>query len=117
MADDAITAEDDASGPPQEPKKSRLTRYIVIGIVAAVIAALVVPEQAARLHVGGEIFLRLLKMVVTAAHDIVSAALASGRRLIILNSIEINGLQETSDLVRLIKEKICTLAVSGSVFS
>lgn len=50
----------------QEPagKKSHLTSYIVTSIIAAIAVALVFPHFAMSLHVGGEVFLRLLKMMV-----------------------------------------------------
>ncbi len=48
---------------PQEPK-SRLTLYICSAIVLAILLALLLPDFAARFEVGGEIFLRLLKMMV-----------------------------------------------------
>jgi len=44
--------------------KSRLTLYICIAIVLAVLAALFFPSFSAKFEVGGEIFLRLLKMMV-----------------------------------------------------
>lgn len=47
-----------------EAKKSHLTLYICIGLVAALVMAFTFPHFSAKLHVGGEIFLRLLKMMV-----------------------------------------------------
>jgi len=47
-----------------EKKKSHLTLWICGAIVVAVVVALIVPQLAMKLHVGGEIFLRLLKMMV-----------------------------------------------------
>ena len=41
-----------------------LTIFICIAIVAAILVALFLPELAMSTHVGGELFLRLLKMVV-----------------------------------------------------
>lgn len=41
-----------------------LTLYIFIAIVLAIVSALFVPKFAMSLHAGGEIFLRLLKMMV-----------------------------------------------------
>ena len=58
-----------------EAKKSRLTLYICIGIVAAVGIALLFPRFAMKLHVGGEVFLRLLKMMVV---PLVMASVMSG---------------------------------------
>jgi hypothetical protein len=46
-----------------EERKSRLTLYIFAAIVLAVLAALLLPHRAMKLEVGGEIFLRLLKMM------------------------------------------------------
>ncbi|MHC5109708.1 MAG: dicarboxylate/amino acid:cation symporter [Planctomycetota bacterium] len=45
-------------------KKSNLTLWIIVAIVTATVFALIMPHGAARLHIGGEIFLRLLKMMV-----------------------------------------------------
>jgi Na+/H+-dicarboxylate symporter len=45
-------------------EKNRLTLYIGVSIVAAVVIALVSPHFAMKLHVGGEVFLNLLKMMV-----------------------------------------------------
>jgi Na+/H+-dicarboxylate symporter len=56
-------------------KKSHLTLYICGAIVAAVVVALVMPNLAMKFHVGGEIFLRLLKMMVV---PLVMASVMSG---------------------------------------
>lgn len=48
----------------KKPNHGRLTLWICISIVAAIAAALLVPHLAMKLHLGGEIFLRLLKMIV-----------------------------------------------------
>jgi len=53
----------DASGTSTAQHKN-LTLYIFIGIVAAIGLALIAPTTAMRLEVGGEIFLRLLMMMV-----------------------------------------------------
>mgnify|MGYP000167942896 CR=1 FL=1 len=45
-------------------KKSHLTLYICIAIVAAIGLALGAPHFAMKFHIGGEIFLRILKMMV-----------------------------------------------------
>jgi Na+/H+-dicarboxylate symporter len=58
-----------------EDKKSHLTLYICGAIVAAVVVALVMPNLAMKFHVGGEIFLRLLKMMVV---PLVMASVMSG---------------------------------------
>ena len=59
---------DTPSAPPnaQVPKrkKSRLTLYIGIAIVAAVGLAVTAPQVAVQFELGGEIFLRLLLMMV-----------------------------------------------------
>lgn len=54
---------------------SRLTFYIVAAIVAAIILALLFPKIAVGLDVGGEVFLRLLQMVVV---PLVMASVMSG---------------------------------------
>jgi Na+/H+-dicarboxylate symporter len=59
----------------EKKKKSHLTLYIVGAIVAAVIVALAFPHFAESLGVGGEIFLRLLKMMVV---PLVVASVMSG---------------------------------------
>ncbi len=46
------------------PAKSHLTLYICAAIVLAIFVALIFPRFAMKFHVGGEIFLRLLKMMV-----------------------------------------------------
>ena len=43
---------------------SRLTLYICIAIVSAIVLAIVAPHFAASLEIGGELFLRTLKMIV-----------------------------------------------------
>lgn len=53
-----------AAKKPKDAKKSHLTLYIFIAIVAAIFTALQFPNFAMSLHTGGEIFLRLLKMMV-----------------------------------------------------
>jgi restriction endonuclease len=52
---------------------------------------------------------------ITAAHSIVAAALREGRRLVVINSDELMALTDSSELVRLVKEKLCDLAVKGTV--
>ena len=58
-----------------DENKSHLTLYICIGIVAAVGIALLYPHFSMKLHVGGEVFLRLLKMMVV---PLVMASVMSG---------------------------------------
>lgn len=50
-----------------------------------------------------------------AAHDIIKRALGSGRHLIVITLDEIAPLRTTSELVGLIKRKLCELVVSGTV--
>lgn len=71
----AANEESPTATPDSPPKKSHLTTWIVASIVLAVIAALVAPELAMKLHVGGEVFLRLLKMMVV---PLVMASVMSG---------------------------------------
>ena len=52
---------------------------------------------------------------LTAAHAVVAAALREGRRLVVLRTQEIAALADSLELVRLIKEKLCELAVRGTV--
>lgn len=52
---------------------------------------------------------------VTAAHSIVASALREGRRLVILKSDELLDLTDSLQLVRLVKEKLCDLAVKGTL--
>ena len=58
-----------------ERQKSRLTLYIGIAIVVAVALAVMAPELAVRFELGGEIFLRLLLMMVV---PLVIASVMSG---------------------------------------
>jgi hypothetical protein len=52
---------------------------------------------------------------LTAAHAIVAAALREGRRLVIVTTDELLATGSTEELVRLIKVKLCDLAVKGTV--
>lgn len=52
---------------------------------------------------------------LTAAHSIVAAALREGRRLVVIKSDELLVLTESPQLVRLVKEKLCDLAVKGTI--
>ena len=51
----------------------------------------------------------------TAAHDIVTSALNDGRHVLVLTRSEIESLSHSKDLVRLLQEKLCELAVLGTV--
>ncbi|MEM9658235.1 MAG: cation:dicarboxylase symporter family transporter, partial [Planctomycetota bacterium] len=53
----------------------RLTLYIVAAIIAAILLSIAAPAAASRLTLGGEIFLRLLQMVVV---PLVMASVMSG---------------------------------------
>jgi hypothetical protein len=52
---------------------------------------------------------------LTAAHNVLARHLERGRQIIVVNRAEIQALTETKDLVKLIKEKLCILAVSGTI--
>jgi hypothetical protein len=52
---------------------------------------------------------------LTAAHAIVAGALREGRRLIVITADELLAIGTTEALVRLIKLKMCDLAVKGTV--
>jgi hypothetical protein len=51
---------------------------------------------------------------LTAAHSIVSAALKEQRRLIVITTSELQVLTDTDDLIKLLKIKLCDLAVRGT---
>ncbi len=53
---------------------------------------------------------------ITDAHSIIAAGLRESRQLIVITKGELLGLADTSDLVLMIKEKLCDLAVKGTVF-
>lgn len=53
---------------------------------------------------------------LTSAHSIVAAALRDARRIIILTRQEIEVINDTAQLIRLFKEKLCKLAVTGTAF-
>ena len=61
--------------PVSNKKQSRLTLWILVAVVAAIVLALVRPRLAASFEVGGEIFLRLLTMMVV---PLVMASVMSG---------------------------------------
>ncbi len=52
---------------------------------------------------------------LTAAHAVVAAALREGRRLVVLRTQELVAITDSVELVRLVKEKLCELAVRGTV--
>lgn len=51
-----------------------------------------------------------------AAYGEIASALADGIRVIVVTRSEIEELANTEELIRLVKEKLCELTVSGSVF-
>lgn len=62
-------------GPSREAPKSRLSLYIGLAIIAAVILALAAPGVATRFELGGRIFINLLMMMVV---PVVMASVMSG---------------------------------------
>jgi hypothetical protein len=52
---------------------------------------------------------------LTAAHSILARHLEKGRQIIVINRADIQQLTDTRDLIKLIKEKLCLLAVSGTI--
>ena len=52
---------------------------------------------------------------LTAAHTVISGALREQRRLLVITKNELRQLQDTDALVHLIKEKLCDLAVRGTI--
>lgn len=55
-------------------------------------------------------------MTRTAAHGVLSAALREGREIIVITRREIEDLEDTDQLVLLLKKKRAQLAVSGTIF-
>lgn len=52
---------------------------------------------------------------ITAGHSTIAAALREGRRLLIMTTGELLSLQDSGQLVLLVKEKLCDLTVKGTV--
>jgi len=52
---------------------------------------------------------------VTAAHQIIASALREKRHLIVFTRDELLALSDSSELVRKFKEKLCDLAVNGTI--
>jgi hypothetical protein len=52
---------------------------------------------------------------LTNAHHIIATALKERRRLVVIQADELAALADSSELVRLIKEKLCDLAVMGTI--
>ncbi|WP_145050756.1 restriction endonuclease [Paenibacillus xylanexedens] len=53
---------------------------------------------------------------INRAHSVVARHLSNGRRIIVIKRSEIETLVSTDDLITIIKEKLCELAVAGVVF-
>ena len=53
----------------------------------------------------------------TDAHAIIAGALREQRMILVISTTELSTLQDTRDLIRLLKEKLCELAVEGTIFS
>ncbi len=51
----------------------------------------------------------------TAAHDVISAALAEGRQFVVITRHEIENLTLSIQIVELIQNKLCELAVAGTL--
>lgn len=52
---------------------------------------------------------------LTASLNIIAQHLAKRRQIIVITRAEIDGLTDTIQIIRLIKEKLCILAVSGRI--
>jgi Restriction endonuclease len=52
---------------------------------------------------------------LTAAHHVIAGALREQRRLLVITENELLQLTDTDALVYMIKEKLCDLAVSGTI--
>lgn len=52
---------------------------------------------------------------LTDAHSIIARALQEGRRMLVITRDELLRLRDSSELVLVIKEKLCELAVSGTI--
>jgi len=52
---------------------------------------------------------------LTQAHSIIASHLERGRQIIVISSDEIRRFSETDDMVKLIKQKLCLLTVSGTI--
>jgi hypothetical protein len=51
---------------------------------------------------------------LSSAHSIITTHMERGRQIIVIKRAEIQLLHETNDLITLIKQKLCILAVSGT---
>ncbi|MBN1184975.1 MAG: restriction endonuclease [Bacteroidales bacterium] len=52
---------------------------------------------------------------LTAAHNTIAYHLMQKRRIIVITREDINGFNDTKDLIHLVKEKICLLTVAGRI--
>ena len=52
----------------------------------------------------------------SAAHQIIAAALVEKRRMVVVTTHEIRDLGSSDDLVVMLQEKLCELAVAGTLF-
>jgi hypothetical protein len=52
----------------------------------------------------------------TAAHEVLARALSHGREILVITRIELEQLENTEELVRLLKHKRAQLAVSGTIY-
>lgn len=52
----------------------------------------------------------------TAAHSIIAGALREQRQIVVITRQEIEGIKDSAQIVRLVKEKLCELAVTGTIF-
>lgn len=52
---------------------------------------------------------------MSAAHSIVAGSLREGRRLLVVSAADLRGISNSSDLVMLVKKKLCELVLRGTV--
>lgn len=52
----------------------------------------------------------------TAAHQVIASSLRDQRRIILITADDLLNLRDTGSLVGLVKQKLCELAVAGTVF-
>lgn len=52
----------------------------------------------------------------TGAHQIIAAALREQRQMVVISRQEIEALSNSNQLISLVKEKLCELAVTGTLF-
>jgi hypothetical protein len=54
---------------------------------------------------------------LTSAHSIIASSLREQRNIVVITSEHIMSLSDTAQLIRLFKEKLCELAVTGTAFT